>query len=63
VTGLSTTIAPENGALLLTAGPDAGPAEWIRLGSDAHRLRVALAAEGIGSTVHTGDDGVLVSLA
>ena len=63
VTGLSTTITPENGALSLTPGPDAGPAEWIRLGADAHRLRAALAAEGITSTVHTRDDGVLVSLA
>jgi coenzyme F420-0:L-glutamate ligase/coenzyme F420-1:gamma-L-glutamate ligase len=63
VTGLSTTITPENGALSLTPGPDAGPAEWIRLGADAHRLRAALAAEGITSTVHTHDDGVLVSLA
>jgi coenzyme F420-0:L-glutamate ligase / coenzyme F420-1:gamma-L-glutamate ligase len=63
VTGLSTTIRPENGALSLTPGPDAGPAEWIRLGADAHRLRAALAAEGISSSVHTHDDGVLVSLA
>ena len=47
LTGLSTTIQPENGALSLTVRPDAGPAEWIRLGADAHRLRAALAAEGI----------------
>lgn len=63
VTGLSTTIAPEDGALSLTVAPNAGPAEWIRLGADAHRLRAALAAEGISSTAQTRDNGVLVSLA
>jgi coenzyme F420-0:L-glutamate ligase/coenzyme F420-1:gamma-L-glutamate ligase len=63
VTGLTTTITPTDGAFLVTAEPGGGPGEWIRLGADAHRLRAALAAEGIGSAVHTRDDGVLVTLA
>ena len=50
-------------ALMLTTSPGAGPADWMRLGADAHRLRAALAAEGVGSTVHTADDGIVIVLA
>jgi coenzyme F420-0:L-glutamate ligase/coenzyme F420-1:gamma-L-glutamate ligase len=57
-------VLPENGA---TAGlrlipPAATPAALIRLGADAHRLRAALAAEGVASAVLTDDDGLLLAL-
>jgi coenzyme F420-0:L-glutamate ligase/coenzyme F420-1:gamma-L-glutamate ligase len=42
-------------------GPE--PAVWMRLGADAHRLRVALVAEGITSSVDVRDDGVVIILA
>jgi hypothetical protein len=35
----------------------------MRLGADAHRLRAALLAEGITSTVDVRDDGVVIILA
>jgi coenzyme F420-0:L-glutamate ligase/coenzyme F420-1:gamma-L-glutamate ligase len=43
---------------LTTAGT--GPAAWVRLGADAHRLRAALAAEGLASNVTVDDVGVLI---
>jgi coenzyme F420-0:L-glutamate ligase/coenzyme F420-1:gamma-L-glutamate ligase len=42
--------------------PGAGPAALIRLGSDAHRLRAALAAEGVPSAARFSDDAVVLRL-
>ena len=39
------------------------PAGWVELGADTHRVRAALAAEGLASSVRTDDDGVLITLA
>ena len=45
------------------AGPGkTGPVGWIRLGEDAHRVRAALAAEGVASASVADDDGVTVTL-
>jgi coenzyme F420-0:L-glutamate ligase/coenzyme F420-1:gamma-L-glutamate ligase len=52
----------DRAALRLTT-TGSGPAAWAALGADAHRLRAALAAEGVASTMTTDDAGVLVSLA
>jgi coenzyme F420-0:L-glutamate ligase / coenzyme F420-1:gamma-L-glutamate ligase len=57
-------ILPENGA---TAGlrltpPETSPAAWLRLGADAHRLRAALAAEGVASALLPQNDGALLAL-
>jgi coenzyme F420-0:L-glutamate ligase/coenzyme F420-1:gamma-L-glutamate ligase len=60
--GSGTTVAADpavDGALRLTA-PDGGPAAWARLGADAHRLRAALAAEGLGSNLTVDDAGILI---
>ncbi|MCA2215590.1 coenzyme F420-0:L-glutamate ligase [Jidongwangia harbinensis] len=43
---------------LTTSGT--GPAAWVRLGADAHRLRAALAAEGTAARVTVDDEGVLI---
>jgi coenzyme F420-0:L-glutamate ligase/coenzyme F420-1:gamma-L-glutamate ligase len=39
------------------------PAALIRLGADLHRLRAALAAEGVASTLEPGADPPAVRLA
>jgi coenzyme F420-0:L-glutamate ligase/coenzyme F420-1:gamma-L-glutamate ligase len=61
-----TAVEPPAGAsaaLRLTPPAEAGPAPWVRLGADAHRLRAALAAEGVSSSMQTEPDGgVLVVL-
>ncbi|MEV7624556.1 coenzyme F420-0:L-glutamate ligase [Actinoplanes sp. NPDC089786] len=36
------------------------PAGWVALGIDIHRVRAALAAEGVASSVRTGEDGVVI---
>ncbi|MFY1687722.1 coenzyme F420-0:L-glutamate ligase [Plantactinospora sp. WMMB782] len=62
---LGTTAAPEQayaaGAVLLDCAPPgpAGtdPGVLIRFGADLHRLRAALAAEGVGSAVLPAPDG------
>jgi coenzyme F420-0:L-glutamate ligase/coenzyme F420-1:gamma-L-glutamate ligase len=46
----------------LTPPPEAGPADLIRLGADAHRLRAALAAEGLPSTVSVTGEGIDIRL-
>jgi coenzyme F420-0:L-glutamate ligase/coenzyme F420-1:gamma-L-glutamate ligase len=48
--------------LRLTPPAGAGPETWMRLGADAHRLRAALAAEGVGSSVLPEPGGVLVTV-
>ncbi|GAB1645172.1 coenzyme F420-0:L-glutamate ligase [Krasilnikovia sp. MM14-A1259] len=40
----------ESAGVLRFAAPDASPAALLRLGADVHRVRAALAAEGLGST-------------
>jgi coenzyme F420-0:L-glutamate ligase / coenzyme F420-1:gamma-L-glutamate ligase len=40
----------------------ATPAGLMRLGADGHRLRAALAAEGVASALSTADDGLLLVL-
>jgi coenzyme F420-0:L-glutamate ligase/coenzyme F420-1:gamma-L-glutamate ligase len=49
-------------ALRLTPPEVAGPAVWVRLGADAHRLRAALAAEGVASAVLPEAGGVVIAL-
>jgi coenzyme F420-0:L-glutamate ligase / coenzyme F420-1:gamma-L-glutamate ligase len=66
---LGTTIAPaetlpHNGATaaLHLTPRHADPASFMRLGSDAHRLRVALAAEGVVTVVLPHDDGIRLDM-
>jgi coenzyme F420-0:L-glutamate ligase / coenzyme F420-1:gamma-L-glutamate ligase len=56
-----TTVTRTADGLRLTP-PATTAAALIQLGADGHRLRAALAADGIASTVTTGDDGLLLSL-
>jgi coenzyme F420-0:L-glutamate ligase/coenzyme F420-1:gamma-L-glutamate ligase len=58
-----TTVAAADPAALRLTTTGSGPAAWAALGADAHRLRAALAAEGLTSTMTTGDDGVLIRVA
>ncbi|BCY05818.1 coenzyme F420-0:L-glutamate ligase [Actinoplanes sp. L3-i22] len=44
---------------LTPAGP--APADLIRLGADAHRLRAALAADGLTSSIEFDDSGVTIT--
>ena len=69
VIAAGTTVTPAEvvpdgaaGALRFAAPAGAGPAEWMRLGADAHRFRVALAAEGVASAVLPEAGGLLVAL-
>jgi coenzyme F420-0:L-glutamate ligase/coenzyme F420-1:gamma-L-glutamate ligase len=57
-------VLPDNGATaaIRVTPPAATPAALIRLGADAHRLRAALAAEGVASILLTDGDGVLLAL-
>ncbi|MEV6847099.1 coenzyme F420-0:L-glutamate ligase [Actinoplanes sp. NPDC051411] len=57
-------VFPGNGATaaLHVACPGNSPAAFMRLGADVHRLRVALAAEGIPSVPLPHDDGVRLDL-
>ncbi|HEU4348718.1 MAG TPA: coenzyme F420-0:L-glutamate ligase [Actinoplanes sp.] len=57
-----TSISRGGAALRLAPPPGAGPAGWMRVGADAHRVRAALAAEGIASAARTGDTGVIIVL-
>ena len=66
---LGTSIAPaetlpHNGATaaLHLTPRHADPAAFMRLGADAHRLRVALAAEGIVTVVLPHDDGIRLDM-
>ncbi|GIF07167.1 coenzyme F420-0:L-glutamate ligase [Actinoplanes siamensis] len=63
VTGLitpGTTVTAGAGVLRMTPA-GSGPADLIRLGADAHRLRAALAAEGLASGIEFGDDAVTIT--
>jgi coenzyme F420-0:L-glutamate ligase/coenzyme F420-1:gamma-L-glutamate ligase len=69
LTTVSGVIAPgttitrvDGGTALHLSPPGPGAAALIRLGADAHRLRAALAAEGVGSAALIGDDGVMVRI-
>jgi coenzyme F420-0:L-glutamate ligase/coenzyme F420-1:gamma-L-glutamate ligase len=53
----------DDGTALRLSPPDPGAAALIRLGADAHRLRAALAAEGVASEALISDDGVSVRVA
>ncbi len=55
---------PHNGAsVALHLSPHhRDPAAFLRLGADAHRLRAALAAEGVASVVLLHDDGIRLYL-
>ncbi|HEY7273767.1 MAG TPA: coenzyme F420-0:L-glutamate ligase [Actinoplanes sp.] len=50
----------DGGTTLRLRPPDTGAAALIRLGADAHRLRAALAAEGVTSEALISDDGLSV---
>jgi coenzyme F420-0:L-glutamate ligase len=49
-------------AALHIAGPAGSPAAFMRLGADVHRLRIALAAEGIPSVPLPHEDGIRLDL-
>ena len=55
----SSALPSPHGAVDPQGNPD--PAIWMRLGADAHRLRAALAAEGISSAAHPADGGIVIS--
>jgi len=63
-TVLPAEVPPGNGATaaIRVNPPAATPAALIRLGADAHRLRAALAAEGVASVLLTDGDAVLLAL-
>jgi coenzyme F420-0:L-glutamate ligase/coenzyme F420-1:gamma-L-glutamate ligase len=50
----------DGGTTLRLSPPEGGAAALIRLGADTHRLRAALAAEGVASEALISDDGVSV---
>ncbi|GIF12519.1 coenzyme F420-0:L-glutamate ligase [Actinoplanes teichomyceticus] len=56
--GTGVTVSP--GVLRLTPA-GSGSADLVRLGADAHRLRAALAAEGLATTLVAGDAGVTLT--
>lgn len=61
-----TVLTPEPGRIRCAAPRNATPAALIRLGADAHRLRAALAAEGVDSWPHPAEQdptAVIVALA
>jgi coenzyme F420-0:L-glutamate ligase/coenzyme F420-1:gamma-L-glutamate ligase len=58
-TGITRT---DGGTALHLRPPMSGAAALIRLGADAHRLRAALAAEGVASEALIRDDGVTVRI-
>jgi coenzyme F420-0:L-glutamate ligase/coenzyme F420-1:gamma-L-glutamate ligase len=57
-------VLPGNGATaaLHITSPGESPAAFMRLGADVHRLRVALAAEGVPSVVLPHEDGIRLDL-
>ena len=56
-----TGLASAAGSLRLTpAGP--APADMLRLGADAHRVRVALSAAGLTSAMDADDEGVTLTI-
>jgi coenzyme F420-0:L-glutamate ligase/coenzyme F420-1:gamma-L-glutamate ligase len=57
-----TSVAPAEAGMRIWLGADATPAALMRLGADVHRLRAALAAEGIASTLLTEDAGLRLVL-
>jgi coenzyme F420-0:L-glutamate ligase/coenzyme F420-1:gamma-L-glutamate ligase len=58
-TGITRT---DDGTALRLSPPEPAAAALIRLGADAHRLRAALAAEGVASEALFRDDGVTVRI-
>ncbi|WP_213453596.1 coenzyme F420-0:L-glutamate ligase [Rhizomonospora bruguierae] len=56
--GPDTVLASEPGGVRCAVPQTAGPAALIRLGADAHRLRAALAAEGVASWVRPAEHDV-----
>jgi coenzyme F420-0:L-glutamate ligase/coenzyme F420-1:gamma-L-glutamate ligase len=55
-----TTVTAEDGGTALRVGTTGTtPAALVRLGADAHRLRAALAAEGVSSSHSMADDGTV----
>lgn len=58
---IAALVSARAGALRLTpAGP--APADLLRLGAEAHRVRVTLAAAGLESTADFDDQGVTVTI-
>ncbi|HET6534213.1 MAG TPA: coenzyme F420-0:L-glutamate ligase [Actinoplanes sp.] len=62
VMAAGTVISVTGRAVHLAPPPGAGPAALIRLGSDAHRVRAALAAEGVPSAARFSDHAVVLRL-
>lgn len=52
--------APDGAGAVHCTPPDDGAGALIRFGADVHRLRAALAAEGLRSTLRPGQQGLLV---
>jgi coenzyme F420-0:L-glutamate ligase/coenzyme F420-1:gamma-L-glutamate ligase len=60
VVAAGTVISVTGPELRVAPPPGAGPAGLIRLGADVHRLRAALAAEGLASAARFGDADVVL---
>jgi len=62
VVASSFTLVAAGGAVEIagTATDPADPHALVRLGADVHRLRAALAAEGLGSALRPGEPGTVV---
>ena len=58
--GLGVPIEQDGARLRLSAPASAGPSDWVRLGADAHRVRAALAADGLASRMQIDDEGVTI---
>ena len=59
--GTAIEVLPGGGELSLTP-PATTPVAFMRLGADAHRLRAALAAEGVTSELRPQDERLLLAL-
>ena len=57
-----TAVELTEGDTLSLTPPESTPQAFMRLGADAHRLRAALAAEGITSELTPQDEGLLLTL-
>ncbi|WP_306215554.1 coenzyme F420-0:L-glutamate ligase [Actinoplanes sp. RD1] len=61
-TGLDEAVAVASPQTLRCTPPDPSPAGLMRFGSDVHRLRAALAAEGLASAVAYDESGATIAV-
>ena len=62
VIAAGTVIVTEPSAVLRCTPPDATPAALMRFGADLHRLRAALAAEGLATVVTYADSEAILTV-